>query len=114
MSMIMFEFLLINLIVVIAINFIGFLFAYILKTDKVTDFSYALSFLVIAVSSLVKSGNINVPNKLLVALVTLWALRLGGYLVLRIRKWGRDKRFDAIRGDFKKFLSFWLLQGLTT
>jgi steroid 5-alpha reductase family enzyme len=38
---------------------------------------------------------------------------LGGYLVIRIRKWGRDNRFDEIRNNFGKFAGFWLFQAIT-
>lgn len=109
----MFEFLLINLMIVLVINIIGFGFAFALKTDKLTDFSYALSFVAVALTSLIRSDNFKAPNILLTILVTLWALRLGSYLVIRIRKWGRDKRFDEIRGNFGKFLGFWLAQAFT-
>lgn len=109
----MFEFILINLAIVLLINLVGFLVAFRLKTDKLTDFSYALSFIAVAITSLIRSGNINLPNIVLTALVTLWALRLGSYLVIRIRRWGKDKRFDEIRDNFTKFGSFWLAQGLT-
>ncbi len=109
----MITYLLINLFSVICINLIGFSIAYRKKTDKLTDFSYALSFITLAVVSLVLSGNLNAPNVLLVVLVTAWALRLGSYLVIRIRRWGRDARFDEIRNNARKFLGFWVLQALT-
>jgi steroid 5-alpha reductase family enzyme len=49
---------------------------------------------------------------LLVAMVIVWAVRLGSYLFLRIRKAGADKRFDAIKPSFARFLNAWTLQGL--
>ena len=45
-------------------------------------------------------------------MVVVWAVRLGSYLVLRIRKAGADSRFDAIKPSFPRFLSTWTLQGL--
>ena len=38
--------------------------------------------------------------------------RLASYLFLRIRKAGEDKRFDAIKPSFPRFLNTWTLQGL--
>ncbi len=105
--------LLINLALSIAINLIGFSVAFYLKTDKLTDFSYALSFVVLSAISLILSGKFNLPNFILLSLVALWALRLGSYLVIRIRRWGRDKRFDEIRSNFFKFLGFWIFQAIT-
>lgn len=107
------EFLLTTLLIAVAINVVGFLVAFKLKTDKLTDFSYALSFFTINLTGLILSGNFNLANTLVVSAITLWAIRLGSYLVIRIRKWGRDKRFDAIRENFFKFGQFWVLQGVT-
>jgi steroid 5-alpha reductase family enzyme len=46
-------------------------------------------------------------------LVLLWALRLGTFLFIRIRKLKKDARFDGMREKFFVFLRFWLLQGIT-
>ena len=45
-------------------------------------------------------------------LVAVWAARLGAYLFARIRKAGKDARFDAIRSSFIRFLLAWTLQAL--
>ena len=45
-------------------------------------------------------------------MVVIWAVRLGSYLFLRIRKAGVDTRFDAIKPSFPRFLNTWTLQGL--
>lgn len=109
----MLQFLIIALLISLAINTIGFLAAYKLRTDKLTDFSYALSFVILNLFGLIRSENVNLPNILLLSAITLWALRLGTYLVIRIRAWGRDRRFDEVRGNFIKFFHFWFFQGLT-
>jgi len=109
----MISILIINLGLSIAINLIGFSIAFYLKTDKLTDFSYALSFVLLSALSLIISGNFNLPNFVLLSLVTLWAVRLASYLVIRIRRWGKDRRFDDKRNDFVKFLGFWVFQAIT-
>ncbi len=50
---------------------------------------------------------------LLVSLIGVWGLRLAIYLFIRILKTGKDKRFDGIREDLKRFGSFWLLQAVS-
>lgn len=109
----MIKYLLVTLLISLSINILGFLVAYRLKTDKLTDFSYALSFVALNTVGLIITQNFNWANFVLVGAVTLWALRLGTYLVIRIKQWGRDKRFDGVRENFLKFLQFWFFQGLT-
>jgi len=46
------------------------------------------------------------------ALVIIWATRLGTFLFRRIRKAGKDTRFDEIKPSFIRFLNTWTLQGL--
>lgn len=109
----MVSYLLQMLILSLAINIAGFLIAFKLKTDKLTDFSYAFSFVVLNGLALFINKNYGWAHIIMFAMISLWALRLGSYLVIRIHKWGRDKRFDQMRCDFKKFLSFWLIQAFT-
>jgi len=49
---------------------------------------------------------------LVAAAVILWALRLGSFLFLRIRKDGKDGRFDEIKQSPARFLVAWSLQGM--
>jgi steroid 5-alpha reductase family enzyme len=45
-------------------------------------------------------------------MVSVWALRLGTYLFLRIKKAGEDRRFREIKTSFMRFLQTWSIQGL--
>lgn len=103
--------LLILLGISLLINVAMFIVAYKQQTDKLTDISYAVSFIALAIYGLATQGSSDL-KLILVAMVTLWGLRLGSYLLIRIRKIGRDKRFDGIRNDFLKFGKFWIGQGL--
>lgn len=89
-----------------------FIPAYMYKTDKLTDLSYALSFIVLSTIAFISSQK-EFTQLLLLLMVVLWAVRLGGFLFLRIRKQKRDKRFDEMRNSVWKFGRFWLLQGVS-
>lgn len=86
--------------------------AYRFKTDKLTDAAYALSFFVLAMFGLY-SGELTTGRMLFAAMVSLWAVRLGGFLLYRIQKTGRDQRFDAWRNSFWLLGRFWVLQAIT-
>lgn len=89
-----------------------FLFAYRLKSDKLTDVSYAATFALLAVIAFVLSDR-TIYHVLLLSLLLIWAGRIGGFLLYRVLRVGKDKRFDGMREDFGKFARFWALQGLT-
>jgi steroid 5-alpha reductase family enzyme len=94
------------------IQAVFFAFAAALRTDKVTDLSYGLSFVIIAIVLLVEGDPRAMPQLALAAMVVLWGIRLAGYLLFRIVQMGRDKRFDGVRENFWRFFRFWLFQGL--
>lgn len=106
------QYLLIALGISLAINIAMFLVAFGRKTDKLTDASYAVSFIVLVLYTLLLEP-VNAFRLLLAGMVVIWALRLGGFLLFRIWHTGKDGRFDAMRSNFWRFGKFWLLQGLS-
>jgi len=104
--------LLITFAVSIGANLLMFIPAYRFQTDKLTDISYAVTFVVLALYGLATAG-FSLPNIILAAMIGVWAVRLGGFLLVRVSKTGRDRRFDERRKNPRRFLAFWLLQGLT-
>lgn len=97
------------LIISMGINLGLFIFAYVFQTDKLTDMSYGLTFILLGIYSY----NNGVASTVLLAMIAIWAIRLSGFLLARIMKTGRDKRFDGIREKFGKFLGFWIIQGFS-
>lgn len=99
------------LAVSLGINTVLFLIAFWRKSDKLTDLSYAISFIALAVLGLSRSDQ-TPYHFLLLIMVVAWATRLGGFLVYRILRSGTDQRFDGVRDNFVKFGKFWLGQAL--
>jgi len=98
-------------IISIMINLIMFIPAFIFKTDKLTDLSYSITFIVLILfTSLI--SEFSLLKLIVVLMITIWALRLGIFLFMRIRKMQKDKRFDGIRESFLRFIKFWILQGV--
>jgi steroid 5-alpha reductase family enzyme len=95
------------------INISFFLVAFRGKTDKFTDLIYGLSFIILSWVAFFKNGLFYWYQLVIVAMVTIWAVRLAGYLFVRITKIKKDSRFDEIRTNPLKFFKFWLLQGVS-
>lgn len=96
----------------IVFNLVMFLFAFRAKTDKLTDISYAATFIFLALYGLL-SHTASAYSVLVASMVITWAVRLGTFLLVRIAHMGRDVRFDGIRESFVKFGKFWLGQGVS-
>jgi steroid 5-alpha reductase family enzyme len=107
------HFLWISLIISLGINGFFFLVAINRKTDKVTDLSYSLTFLVISFYYLTQLSRPTLYLFLPSVLVITWSIRLGIYLFIRILKIKKDERFNQMRDKPLRFAGFWVLQAFT-
>lgn len=94
------------------VNWIAFVPAYVFQTERYFDLMGSLTYLsIVAVVLLLGIGGD--PRKALIAIcISIWAMRLGSFLFLRIREDGSDGRFDRIKPVFSRLLMTWTLQGL--
>ena len=91
-----------------------------LRDASIVDPLWGPAFLVVAAVYAAVSGEGGPRRTLILALLALWALRLGGYLLWR--KWGEpeDRRYTAMREKWGEdtfpwlslFLVFWLQAGI--
>lgn len=94
------------------IQWLAFIPAYLLQTERFYDLTGSLTYITVTVVAIVLCSTPGPRSYLLLALVVMWAVRLGSYLFRRIRKAGTDTRFAAIKPSFVRFLNTWTLQGL--
>ena len=99
-----------------AIQWVAFIPAYVFQTEKFYDLTGSLTYLSVIWVSLASTSEVftklNGANIAIVLLITMWALRLGTFLFLRIYKDGEDKRFLSIKPSATQFFMTWTLQGL--
>jgi steroid 5-alpha reductase family enzyme len=95
-----------------SIQWLAFIPAYLLQNEGFFDLTGSLTYVTVALVAVLLGPVIDGRSVLLLALVVVWAARLGSYLFRRIRKAGKDARFDAIKPSFIRFLNTWTLQGL--
>jgi len=94
------------------IQWIAFVPAYLNQTEKFYDLTGSLTYLTVMVVAVLLSGAFDARSLLLLALVVIWAVRLGSFLFRRIQRAGVDERFDDIKPSFVRFLLTWTLQAL--
>ena len=100
------------IIIAFAIQWIAFIPAYILKTEKFFDLTGAVTYISIAILAVILSQSFTPRSLILMILIMVWASRLGYFFFKRVLKVGEDKRFEEIKKSFSRFLMTWTLQGL--
>ena len=94
------------------IQWVAFVPAYRRETERYFDLTGSLSFVVVTVVALALSPVRDERSVLLLALVGIWAVRLGSFLFARMLQAGKDDRFDVLKPSPLRFLAVWTIQGL--
>ena len=94
------------------INWIVFVPSNIAKTEHYFDLTGSATYLSVIVVALILSDDLDVRAWIVGLMVVVWALRLGTFLFRRVRRDGRDGRFDEIKVNPLRFFMTWTLQGL--
>jgi steroid 5-alpha reductase family enzyme len=95
-----------------AIQWLVFIPSYLLQTESFYDLTGSITYISVTLVAVLLSPEIDGRSILLLGLVVIWATRLGTFLFRRIRKAGKDARFDELKTSFPRFLLTWTLQGL--
>ena len=102
-----------NLILLIfSIQWICFIPAYILQTEKFFDLIGSITYLTTVFTAIYITDSGNISDYVIVSCVAIWAIRLGSFLFMRIHKAGEDRRFREIKTNFTRFFMTWTLQGM--
>jgi steroid 5-alpha reductase family enzyme len=97
---------------VFAIQWLAFIPAFIFQTERFFDAMGSATYIAVAIFSLSLLEAPSSVQWIVAALVVVWALRLGSYLLLRIVRDGKDGRFDELKPNFFLFLNVWNIQAL--
>lgn len=95
-----------------AINMVAFIPAYKAQTERYYDITGTGSYLSITAVALAFSDDLDARAVIVAAMVAVWALRLGLFLLRRVIDSGGDVRFDVLKTKPWSFLQTWTLQGL--
>lgn len=94
------------------IQWLVFIPSYLNQTEKFFDLTGSLTYISIIVLAVMFSTGVDARALLLAMLVIIWAVRLGMFLFSRIKRAGKDDRFDELKPSFFRFLNVWTIQGL--
>ena len=94
------------------INWVVFVPSNRAKTEHYFDLTGSITYLTVTAVAVLLSDALDTRAIIVAVMVGVWALRLGSFLFRRVRRDGRDGRFDAIKTDPLRFFMTWTLQGL--
>ena len=94
------------------IQWVAFIPAFTGQTEKFFDITGSITYISVTAIAFLLSPKTDARSLLLLALVVIWAGRLGIFLYRRVHKAGKDGRFDEIKHSFPRFFMTWTLQGL--
>ena len=103
------------LVLTFVIQWIAYIPAFLFKTEKFYDLTGSLTYIGTILFALYATGslaNLTLGNILVGLAIIVWAIRLGSFLFMRIRKDKKDGRFDSIKTSFSQFFMTWTLQGM--
>ena len=98
------------------LNWVAFLPAWLKKTEHFYDLVGSLTYMALVGTAFLygqtKTEGLSWVHLGTAGLVLVWAARLGSFLFLRIKRDGKDGRFDRIKTHGPSFFFAWSLQGL--
>lgn len=103
-------------LLIFGIQLVVFIPSYLAQTEHFYDLTGGITYLstmgYMAYRHQELFGNWDLRSLVLTALIALWAIRLSSFLFTRVKRVGKDGRFDSLKTSFTRFLLTWMLQGL--
>lgn len=97
------------------IHLVIFVPSYYFQTEKFFDLTGTISYVSSVLFIFFKSNtveSINLGSLVLSTFIIIWSLRLGTFLFLRIKKAGKDRRFNEIKKSFSWFFMTFSVSGM--
>ncbi|MCG8414717.1 MAG: DUF1295 domain-containing protein, partial [Pseudomonadales bacterium] len=88
-----------------------FLPSFMFQTEHYFDLTGGISYVATVALAYIAIPEMDVRGQLLCLLVAIWAARLGSFLFMRVKKAGKDRRFDEIKKNFFRFAFTWTMGG---
>ena len=99
------------------VHWIAFIPSYLAKTEKFYDITGTVAYItVLYIASTLTTYSfdhqLELRSQVAIALVVIWAVRLGLFLFIRVLKVGEDRRFREAKQSFSKYLLWWSMSAL--
>ena len=99
-------------ILAFGLNWLVYVPSAVARTEHYYDLTGGLTYLSVTGLAVVLSQPLDLRSTLVVSMVSIWAIRLAGFLFVRVKRAGKDIRFDSVKTKPTTFLVWWTLQAL--
>ncbi len=99
-------------IIAFVINWLMFIPQYLAQSERYYDLTGSITYISVTIIAVLFAGRFDLRSVIITIMVIVWAIRLGSFLFMRIRKVGKDGRFDDIKPDAPRYFMTWTLQAL--
>jgi len=103
-------------LLIFGIQVVVFIPSYLAQTEHFYDLTGGITYLSTMAFMAYRHqeifGSWDSRSLVLTALIGIWAIRLSSFLFTRVKRVGKDGRFDSLKTSFTRFLLTWMLQGL--
>lgn len=93
------------------LHWLGFIPAYLFQTEHYFDLIGSISYVASVALAFALAPSFGTRGLVVATLICVWAVRLGSFLFIRVKKAGQDRRFTQIKTKFFRFLLTWTLGG---
>jgi steroid 5-alpha reductase family enzyme len=93
------------------LHWLGFIPAYLFQTEHYFDLIGSISYVATVALAFALTPSFGARGLVVATLICVWAVRLGSFLFIRVKKAGQDRRFTQIKTKFFRFLLTWTLGG---
>jgi len=96
----------------IGMQWLMFLPSALFGTGSFFDVTGTATYFTLALYSLISQGTYHLRQVIVTLFVLVWSVRLGAFLFQRVKRVGKDQRFDEIKNNMPRFFNMWTIQGL--
>ena len=93
------------------LHWLCFIPAYLFQTEHYFDLIGSISYVATVALAFILMPSFDARGLVVATLICVWAVRLGSFLFIRVKKAGQDRRFTQIKTKFFRFLLTWTLGG---
>jgi steroid 5-alpha reductase family enzyme len=95
-----------------AVHWVAFVPSYALRTEHYFDLTGSIAYVSVVCCAWFGNPDRGVRTLVIGLLVLAWTIRLGWFLFGRVKRVGKDDRFDQLKQDFLAYLMTWTLSAL--